>query len=159
MPASNHTVELTTTKEIELFLPLVKEVADDFGDPFLLSMLHWCGFGSRPAPLAFWQVFLIRTLAEVVGVSGLYRQPGSPAHLCWLGWFAIRQKFRRKGLGSPRFTQPPIMRDHWAAKSSGFTPVPLMKSQRPFTPNSISNFWGLHAIVHPERRWMILTPS
>ena len=100
MPASGDTVELITTKEIELFLPLMKELADDFGDRFLLAMLHWCGIGSRPAPLEFWQVFLIRTLDEIVGVSGLYRQPESPAQLCWLGWFAIRPKFRRKGLGS-----------------------------------------------------------
>jgi len=100
MSASGHTVELTTTKEIDLFLPLMKELADEFGDAFLLSMLHWCGFGSRPAPLEFWQVFLIRAADEVVGVSGLYRQSESPAHLCWLGWFAIRPKFRRKGFGS-----------------------------------------------------------
>ncbi|MBV8173991.1 MAG: hypothetical protein JO151_05430 [Verrucomicrobia bacterium] len=61
MPASGHTVELVTTKEIELFLPTMKELADDFGDRFLLAMLHWCGIGGRPAPLEFWQVFLIRT--------------------------------------------------------------------------------------------------
>jgi RimJ/RimL family protein N-acetyltransferase len=91
---------LITTREIELFLPVMNELADHFGDRFLLAMLHWCGFGYRPAPLEFWQVFLIRTLDEIVGVSGLYRQPESPAHLSWLGWFAIRPKFRRKGFGS-----------------------------------------------------------
>lgn len=100
MPANGHTVELVNTKEIELFLAVMKEVADDFGDRFLLAMLHWCGIGSRPAPLEFWQVFLIRTGDTIVGVSGLYRQPESPAHLCWLGWFAVRPKFRRKGFGS-----------------------------------------------------------
>jgi RimJ/RimL family protein N-acetyltransferase len=100
MPASGHTVELVTTKEIELFLPIMKELADDFGDRFLLAMLHWCGLGSRPAPLEFWQVFLIRTREEIVGVSGLYRRPESPTHLSWLGWFAVRPKFRRKGFGS-----------------------------------------------------------
>jgi RimJ/RimL family protein N-acetyltransferase len=98
MPANGNTVELITTKEIELFLPVMKELADDFGDRFLLSMLHWCGIGSRPAPLEFWQVFLIQTGKETVGVSGLYRRSESPTHLCWLGWFAIRPKFRRKGL-------------------------------------------------------------
>ena len=100
MPASSDTIELITTKEIGLFLHLIRELADDFGDRFLLSMLHWCGFGSRRAPLEFWQVFLIRTGEEIVGVSGLYRRPESPTHLCWLGWFAIRPKFRRKGFGS-----------------------------------------------------------
>jgi RimJ/RimL family protein N-acetyltransferase len=100
MPASSHTVELITTKEIELFLPVLRELADDFGDRFLLSMLHWCGIGHRAAPLGFWQVFLIRTGDIIVGVSGLYRQPESPKHLFWLGWFAIRPKFRRKGFGN-----------------------------------------------------------
>jgi RimJ/RimL family protein N-acetyltransferase len=103
MSTSDHTIELTATKEIELFLPVMKELADNFGDPFLLSMLHWCGFGRRPAPLEFWQVFLIRTRYEIVGVSGLYRRPESPAHLFWLGWFAIRPKFRHKGFGSAAF--------------------------------------------------------
>jgi GNAT superfamily N-acetyltransferase len=100
MPASDNTVELITAKEINLLLPVMNELADDLGDRFLLAMLHWWGIGSRPAPLEFWQVFLIRTLDEIVGVSGLYRQPESPAHLCWLGWFAVRPKFRRKGFGS-----------------------------------------------------------
>lgn len=42
MPARGRTVELITTKEIDLFLPIMRELADDFGDRFLLSMLHWC---------------------------------------------------------------------------------------------------------------------
>jgi len=81
------TVELIATKEIELFLPVMREI--DFGDPFLLSMLHWCGIGKRSKPLEYWQVFLLRAKSEIIGVSGLYRQPGMPSHLCWLGWFAI----------------------------------------------------------------------
>ena len=39
MAAAEQTVELVSTKEIELFLPVMREV--DFGDAFLLSMLHW----------------------------------------------------------------------------------------------------------------------
>jgi GNAT superfamily N-acetyltransferase len=63
-------------------------------------MLHWCGFGSRRAPLEFWQVFLVRTWEEIVRVSGLYRRPESPRHLGWLGRFANHPRFRRKGFGS-----------------------------------------------------------
>ncbi len=100
MPTNDQSVELITTREIDLFLPIMKELADDFGDRFLLSMLHWCGIGRRGAPLEYWQVFLIRTGQNIIGVAGLYRQPGSPKHLCWLGWFAIRPKFRRQGFGS-----------------------------------------------------------
>src|SRR6266436_1726363 len=98
MSAAEQTVELVETKEIQMFLPILKEI--DFGDRFLLSMLHWCGIGRRSTPLEFWQVFLIRSDQEIVGVSGLYRQPGAPEHVCWLGWFAIRPKFRRQGFGS-----------------------------------------------------------
>jgi hypothetical protein len=88
MAASEQTVELVDTKEIELFLPLMGEI--DFGEAFLLSMLHWCGIGRRSRPLDYWQVFLLRSKSQIIGVSGLYRQPGMPPHVCWLGWFAIR---------------------------------------------------------------------
>ena len=98
MATTGQSVELFSTKEIELFLPLMREI--DFGDEFLLSMLHWCGIGRRSKPLEYWQVFLVRSQNETVGVSGLYRQPGMPPDLCWLGWFAIRPKLRRRGLGS-----------------------------------------------------------
>jgi GNAT superfamily N-acetyltransferase len=97
MPASEQTVELVSTKQIELFIPILKEI--DFGDRFLLSMLHWCGIGRRSTPLDYWQVFLIKAQSEIVGVSGLYRQPGMPSNICWLGWFGIRPKFRRRGFG------------------------------------------------------------
>ena len=98
MATTGQSVELVNSKEIELFLPLMREI--DFGDAFLLSMLHWCGIGKRPTPLEYWQVFLLRAGSEIVGVSGLYRQPGMPSHVCWLGWFAIRPQFRRHGFGS-----------------------------------------------------------
>jgi ribosomal protein S18 acetylase RimI-like enzyme len=98
MPAFEQTVELVSTKDIELFLPLMREI--DFGDAFLLSMLHWCGIGKRSRPLEYWQVFVLRAKSQIIGVSGLYRQPGMPSHVCWLGWFAIRPQFRRRGFGT-----------------------------------------------------------
>jgi ribosomal protein S18 acetylase RimI-like enzyme len=101
--ASEQIVELISTKEIELFLPLMREI--DFGDAFLLSMLHWCGIGKRSRPLVYWQVFLLRAKSNIVGVSGLYRQPGMPSHVCWLGWFAIRPQFRRQAFGSAAIRQ------------------------------------------------------
>jgi RimJ/RimL family protein N-acetyltransferase len=77
----------------------------DFGDAFLLSMLHWCGIGERSKPLEYWQVFLLRAKSQIIGVSGLYRQPGMPSHVCWLGWFAIRPQFRRQGFGTAAIHQ------------------------------------------------------
>src|SRR5580704_8204564 len=98
MSSTQQVVELVSAQDIELFIPILREI--DFGDQFLLSMLHWCGIGQRATPLEYWQVFLIRSQCEIVGVSGLYRQPGMPADLCWLGWFAIRPQYRRRGFGS-----------------------------------------------------------
>jgi RimJ/RimL family protein N-acetyltransferase len=100
MPARGRTVELITTKEIDLFLPIMRELADDFGDRFLLSMLHWCGIGKRANPLLFWEVFLLRANREIVGVCGLYQMSETPASPAWLGWFGIRPAFRRRGYGS-----------------------------------------------------------
>jgi ribosomal protein S18 acetylase RimI-like enzyme len=91
-------VELVETTDIEMFLPVMKEI--DFGDRFLLSMLHWCGIGRRSTPLVYWKVFLVRSAGQVVGISGLYRQPGMPETVCWLGWFGIRPRFRRQGFGT-----------------------------------------------------------
>jgi ribosomal protein S18 acetylase RimI-like enzyme len=98
MAAGEQTVELLETKEIAEFIPVMKEIA--FGDRFLLSMLHWCGIGHRSAPLDYWKVFLVRARCDVVGVSGLYRQPGMPHNVCWIGWFGIRPRFRREGFGT-----------------------------------------------------------
>ena len=44
-------------------------------------------------------MFLLRAEGDVVGVSGLYRQPGTAETVCWVGWFGIRPRFRRRGFG------------------------------------------------------------
>ena len=98
MSAAEQTVELVETTDIQMFLPVMKEI--DFGDRFLLSMLHWCGIGQRSTPLDYWKVFLLRAEGDVLGVSGLYRQPGMAETVCWVGWFGIRPRFRRQGFGA-----------------------------------------------------------
>jgi RimJ/RimL family protein N-acetyltransferase len=103
MAAPDKSVELVETKEIELFLPIMREI--DFGDAFLLSMLHWCGIGKRSTSLEYWQVFLLRANSQIIGVSGLYRQPRMPSDVCWLGWFAVRPQFRRQGFGTAAIHQ------------------------------------------------------
>jgi GNAT superfamily N-acetyltransferase len=97
MCAADQKVELLETRDLRMFIPVMREI--DFGDRFLLSMLHWCGFARRSTPLDYWKVFLLRVRDEVVGVSGLYRQPGMPQTVCWVGWFAIRPGIRRQGFG------------------------------------------------------------
>jgi hypothetical protein len=49
MPAAEQIVASIETKDIQMFLPVMKEI--DFGDRFLLSMLHWCGIGQRSTPI------------------------------------------------------------------------------------------------------------
>jgi ribosomal protein S18 acetylase RimI-like enzyme len=122
MSAAGQTVELVETREIQLFLPVMKEI--DFGDRFLLSMLHWCGIGRRSTPLDYWKVFLLRAEGDVVGVSGLYRQPGMAQHVCWIGWFAIRPRFRRQGYGKSamcaliKFAQSIAAKELWVYTGS-----------------------------------------
>lgn len=98
MPESNHEVELIDTRDIERFIPVMREI--ELGDAFFLAMLHWCGIGQRSTPLAYWQVYLIEHANEVVGVGGLYRPSGTDERDYWLGWFGIRPRYRRQGLGS-----------------------------------------------------------
>src|SRR6516164_8963379 len=98
MSVAEQSVELVESTDIEMFLPVMKGI--DFGDRFLLSMLHWCGTGRRSTPLEYWKVFLLQPAGQVAGVSGLYRQPGMPEKVCWVGWFGIRPRFRRQGFGT-----------------------------------------------------------
>jgi RimJ/RimL family protein N-acetyltransferase len=98
MPPSIPNVELVESRNIESFIPLLREI--DLGDSFLLAMLHWCGVGRRATPLDYWQVFLVRHATETVGVIGLYRQRDMDPHTYWVGWFGIRPGFRRRGYGA-----------------------------------------------------------
>jgi hypothetical protein len=93
--ADGQSIEVVNTKQIELFIPILKEL--DFGDRFLLSTLHRCGIGHRSTPVRFWQEFLIQAQSECVGVSGLYREPEMLSNICWLGCCAIRPEFPRHG--------------------------------------------------------------
>ena len=100
MSAAEQTVELVETKEIQMFLPVMKEI--DFGDRFLLSMLHWCGIGKRPKPLQFWEVFLLQAKAEIIGVCGLYRTPDTPPARIWVKEERPEREGNRAFVGAPR---------------------------------------------------------
>jgi RimJ/RimL family protein N-acetyltransferase len=98
MPKEIPSIELLVTKQIEQFIPVLREV--ELGDRFLLAMLHWCEIGQRSTPLDLWHVFLVQHTGETVGVTGLYRQPGMSKDVGWIGWFGIRPRFRRQGYGT-----------------------------------------------------------
>jgi GNAT superfamily N-acetyltransferase len=160
MAAPIKSVELFETKEIELFLPIMREI--DFGDAFHLSMLHWCGIGKRSTPLPYWRVFLLRSKSQIVGVSGLYRQLGTPAHISWLGWFAIRPQFRRQGFGTAAIRQlSRLVRDTgskelWVYR---FTPVPTTISRVLFTSAWALKSWAQHPITLRDEQWTIQISS
>jgi GNAT superfamily N-acetyltransferase len=151
MSPAQQTIKLVETKEIERFIPIIREI--DFGDRFLLSVLHWCGIGQRSTPLEYWKVFLLQSDGEIVGISGLYRQPEMPSHVCWLGWFAIRPRFRRRGLGSAAIHQLFDAARSATSRSFGSTPAPTTTSLEAFTRVSALNSSAQPAITHLEELW------
>jgi GNAT superfamily N-acetyltransferase len=98
MPKKIPSIELLETKQIEQFIPVLREV--ELGDRFLLAMLHWCEIGQRSTPLDLWHVFLVQRAGETAGVIGLYRQPGMSKDVGWIGWFGICPRYRRQRCGS-----------------------------------------------------------
>ena len=69
-------------------------------------------------------MFLLRAEGNVVGVSGLYRQPGMAETVCWVGWFGIRPRFRRQGFGkNAMYALIDFARQHRVAKNFGFIPA------------------------------------
>ena len=91
------------TEDIQYFLPLLKEMTE-FNERFLLAMLRWCGYGrKRCIELAQWDVYVVFHLDQSIGVTGIYCEQGDPAERCWLGWFGIIPRYRRKKIGSYLF--------------------------------------------------------
>jgi GNAT superfamily N-acetyltransferase len=89
---------LVSTRIVEDFLPLFRGIPE-LGDPFFLSMLHWCGVGKRPTPLAYWQVYILFLEKSSSAVIGLYRRPNTLPEDVWIGWFGVVAEHRGKGLG------------------------------------------------------------
>ena len=82
---SSH-VRLLESREISLFLPIMKEL-DEFPERFLLTMLRWCGYGRpRHQPLKVWYVYVGLLKDEPVGVTGIYCDDETPPGVCWVGW-------------------------------------------------------------------------
>jgi len=90
---------LLQSRSIEDFIPLLRGIPE-LGDPFYLSMLHWCGIGVRPYPLKFWEVFLLTENSKKMGVTGLYQREETADSDVWVGWFGIIQGARSSRLGT-----------------------------------------------------------
>ncbi|HWR58791.1 MAG TPA: GNAT family N-acetyltransferase [Thermodesulfovibrionales bacterium] len=93
-------IKIINTKDINLFLPLMQEIVE-LEERFLLAMLRWCGYGrQRYKPLKYWQVFIAVKGEVPLGVTGLYQNSDTPAHIGWLGWFGVRPEYRGHGIGT-----------------------------------------------------------
>ena len=91
-------LRLFESLKIEDFIPVLKGLPE-LGDPFLLSMLHWCGIGQRPYPLRQWQVFLLEVEDAVIGVTGFYQRMETAVADGWIGWLGVVPTFRGRGCG------------------------------------------------------------
>jgi GNAT superfamily N-acetyltransferase len=150
MPSKpENTLELVDTHQIEMFIPILREI--DFGDAFLLSMLHWCHIGRRSTPLDYWQVFLLKARSEIVGVSGLYRQSGMATTICWLGWFAVRPRFRRRGLGTAAIHALSSFARTISCEELWFTLIPRIRSLSTFISALILNCSAKHENTRLEK--------
>lgn len=122
MPDSDQTVKLINTREIELFVPVMKELANDFRDRFLRSMLHWCGGGRRAASLRSGRFSSFKPGKPSSAYPALYRQPEMTQApiLVGIAWYSAKVSAARpwKRLAA---AQLPFTRERSAAKSPGFT--------------------------------------
>jgi hypothetical protein len=98
----------------------------DFGDAFLLSMVHWCGIGKRSTPLESWQVFLVRAKSQIVGISGAYQQPGMPHMSAGSVGLEFVLNFAVMASAAQQFTKFAVSCAALALRSFGFTPVRLI---------------------------------
>lgn len=93
-------IEIICSKDINLFLPLMRDITD-LEERFLLAMLRWCGYGRpRHTPLKFWEVYTALIKSKPVGVSGLYQNQNTPAHIGWVGWLGVIPQYRNSGIGT-----------------------------------------------------------
>jgi|SRR6516162_8274361 hypothetical protein len=109
------------------------------------------------APLEYWKVFLLRVRDDVVGVSGLYRQPGMAHNICWVGWFAFALVFDDRGLAEAQCTHSSTLAKTSLSKNFGFIQARRTISQSIFTRLSALKSWVQLAIGRLGELWMIRT--
>src|SRR6516165_1736914 len=154
MSAAEQTMELVETTDIQMFLPVMREI--DFGDRFLLSMLHWCGIGRRSTPLDYWKVFLQRVRDEVVGVSGLYRQPGMAQNVYYAGSVGLpfARVFDDRASERAQCMRSSVLPKASGSKDFGVIPGHRMISLSVFTRASASKCWAQLPIARQAELWI-----
>jgi len=126
------------------------------GDPSAIVSRYWllAQVSECQVPL---RVACACALGRGWGVSELYRQPGMPQTVCWVGWFAIRSGIRRQGLGRNTMYALIDFAKGIQAKELWFIRVRRMTLQSTFTRVSASSFWAALLSGRLGELWMIRT--
>jgi len=92
-------VRLKESRQINDYQELVAHLPE-LGDRFPVSIKNWCGIGTRPSVLKFWQIYIALQSENSIGITGLYQQPITKKNNVWLGWFGILPSKRGIGMGA-----------------------------------------------------------
>jgi GNAT superfamily N-acetyltransferase len=95
----DYKLEFVISKDIYEFGVVLPNLSSNFGISFYDAILMWCNVIKTP-PIDkddFWEVYLIKSNNDTVGICGLYRL-NNPKEL-WLGWFGIIPSYRKLGYG------------------------------------------------------------
>src|SRR6266446_6337041 len=136
MSAADQKVELLETKALRMFIHVTREI--DFGDRFLLSMLHWCGFGRRSTPLDYWKVFLLRVRARLWECRDFTGNQESPKLFAGSAGLPFAPEFEDRASEGTQCTRSSTLRNVFRLKNFGFIRARRMTSQSTFTRVSAS---------------------
>jgi|WetSurMetagenome_2_1015567.scaffolds.fasta_scaffold70965_4 RimJ/RimL family protein N-acetyltransferase len=92
-------LSIITSRNINNYEPILVGLKEDFELEFYEDILIWCGVIPNTDPSKFWQVHLIKSDDEVVGICGLYSLYPYNQEELWLGWFGVVPSKRNQGIG------------------------------------------------------------
>ena len=93
------------TKNINDYSILLDGLYEDFRDHFCHTILCWCEIMSENMQPnkklgKYWEVWVIKSDDDIVGICGLYSLVANNTDNLWLGWFGILPGLRSKGYGA-----------------------------------------------------------
>jgi GNAT superfamily N-acetyltransferase len=91
---------LTQTKNFDDYQKVYVEMPEGFapdGAKFQEAIRIWCQIQDHNQKPDFWRVYLAKNKhGKTLGITGLYRTPSGKL---WIGWFGLRPKHQKRGLG------------------------------------------------------------
>lgn len=92
-------IYLTQSKNIHHYQPILEGLTEDFDYEYYHDILMWCNIITNNHRDYHWQVYLIKSGDEVIGICGLYSLYPHSVEELWLGWFGIIPSMRNQGAG------------------------------------------------------------